>query len=36
MTLALALYLDGELDQARDAAELGKGFCCGLGTPAWP
>ena len=34
MTLALALYLDGELDQARDAAELGKGFCCGLGHAA--
>jgi Tfp pilus assembly protein PilF len=31
MTLALALYLDGDFMRARDAAERGKGLCCGLG-----
>ncbi len=30
-TLALALYLDGALDEARDAAELGSADCCGIG-----
>ncbi len=30
-TLALALYLDGELDQAQREAQLGKDLCCGVG-----
>jgi TolB-like protein/Flp pilus assembly protein TadD len=32
--LAVALYLEGELERARDAAELGKGLCCGHGYAA--
>jgi TolB-like protein len=29
--LALGLYLGGELERARDSAEAGQAFCCGLG-----
>ena len=30
-SLAVALYLGGDADRAREAAEAGKGFCCGFG-----
>jgi TolB-like protein/Tfp pilus assembly protein PilF len=33
-TLALALYLDGAVSKARDAAELGSADCCAVGQAA--
>ncbi|HVI19158.1 MAG TPA: hypothetical protein VM712_12305 [Gaiellales bacterium] len=32
VTLAIGLYLGGKLEPARDAADAGKDFCCGVGN----